>query len=202
MNIRTQIIGGLCALALAACQTTVAPVPVSSGNFEQDLATALSQRDPYQADASLSQLLDDPSLSDVQKARALYRRGSLRRQTGNDRLGAVTDFEAMLALAPTHSLASNARTELSYTRQNVQQLQIQLRRLLTHAEWFDATWVMGERDKAAARYQSSRISPTAEQVKTLKATGYICQSGGAGPDVYQLGDRRSDLSGLKWCKRL
>ncbi len=202
MNIRTHIISGLCALALVACQAAVAPGPVNLGNFESELATALSSKDPYHADASLSQILNGPGLSEVQKARTLYRRGSLRRQAGNDRRGAVTDFEAMLALAPTHSLASNARTELSYTRQNVQQLQIQLRRLLTHAEWFDATWALGEHDKAAARYQSSRISPTAQQVKALTATGYICQTGGNGSDVYQLGDRRSDLSGLKWCKRL
>ncbi|MGH1422363.1 MAG: hypothetical protein ACRBEQ_11135 [Hyphomonas sp.] len=202
MKIRAQILSGFCAFLFVACQTTDANLPTASGNFEQDIATALSLRDPYRADAALGQILDDPGLSDDQTARALYRRGSLRRQAGNDRLGAVADFEAMLALAPTHSLASNARTELSYTRQNVQQLQSQLRRLLTHAEWFDAMWVLGERDKAAARYQASRISPTTEQVKALTAAGYICKGDGVGPDVYQLGDRRSDLIGLKWCERL
>lgn len=194
--------GGLCALALTACQTTVAPVPVNAGNFESDLATALSLRDPYQANAALTRILGRPELSAEQKVRALYRRGSLRRQAGNDRLGAVEDFEAMLALAPAHSLASNAHTELSYTRQDIQKLRSQLRQLLTHAEWFDASWVLGERDKAAARYQNSRISPTSKQVQTLRSAGYICQNDGAGPDVYQLGDRRADLLGLKWCKRL
>lgn len=202
MKIRTQIIAGLCALALSACQTTRAPVNANSGEFETDMATALSQADPYQADFMIGQILEWPDLSSEQKARALYHRGSLRRQTGNNRLGAVTDFEAMLALTPTHNLAGHARTELSYTRQDIQKLRNRLKRLLTHAEWFDAMWTLGERDQAAKRYQKARLSPTVAQVKALRATGHICDADGKGANVYQLGDRRSDLDGLKWCKPL
>lgn len=183
---------------LAGCETTP-PADDLSGNFEAVLAEALGTPNPYEADAAITALLSREDLTEDQRARALYRRGSLRRMEGNDRPGAVEDFEAMLDMGPSHALAGNARTELSYTRKDLKRLQANERRLLNHAEWFDTVWALGKRDEAASRYRKARLSPTAAQVIVLEQTGFICGSDGGGPDVYQLGDMRSDLKDKKWC---
>lgn len=194
-----HLLFGLAGMAALAACTTSAPSTGMDGNFETVLAEALGTANPYEADAAMTALLARTDLSDDQRARALYRRGSLRRMEGNDRPGAVEDFEAMLEIAPSHALAGNARTELSFARTDLQNLQANELRLLTHAEWFDTVWALGKRQEAADRYRNARLSPTVEQVKSLEQAGFICSSDGEGPLVYQLGDMRDDLKGKTWC---
>ncbi|HAO35995.1 MAG TPA: hypothetical protein DEB28_17635 [Hyphomonas sp.] len=189
------------ALLLAACAT--APEAADSGPPpETVIAQALADSNPYDAEAMLSELLALNSLTAEQRVQALYHRGSLRRQAADNRLGAIEDFEALLEIAPDHALAANARTELDYVRTDVEQIKVSMNRFLTLAQWFDGTWTLGGHEEAVARYRSSGLPPTPEQVETLVAAGYICEAGESDVRLHEFGEDRDDLTGLEWCADL
>jgi hypothetical protein len=190
----------LCALILAALLAACATVPAGMGPaFDTAMSHAKADPNPYAADATLSELLSNASLSDDQRARVLYARGSLRRQAGDDRRGAVKDFEAMLKLAPDHSLAPNASEELEFARSDVETIEARLQRMLSLSNWFDSMWVLGDHETAVARFRNSGLSPNADEIVKLVAAGYVCREKGANPPVYTLGDIRPDLENLYWC---
>ena len=189
------------ALFLAACAT--APDPVDPGlPPETVIAQALSEQNPYTAERQLSGLLDRDTLTTEQKVQALYHRGSLRRQSADNRRGAVEDFEAMLALAPDHALAANARTELDYARTDVERIETSMNRFLNLPDWFDGMWVLGEHEAAVARFRDSGLAPTPEQVEKLIAAGYVCDADNPDARLHTYGDDRDDLKGLDWCAAL
>lgn len=189
------------ALLLAACAT--APDATDTGQPpETVIAQALSDSNPYEADARLSELLARKSLTSEQRIQALYHRGSLRRQSANNRRGAIKDFEALLKAAPDHALAANARTELDYVRSDVAQIEASMNRFLTLAQWFDGVWTLGDHEAAVERYRRSGLAPTPEQVETLKAAGYVCETGTSGARLHEFGSDRDDLAGLEWCEDL
>ena len=191
----------MAAVLLAACAT--APDPADSGPPpETIIAQALADSNAYEADAMLTELLARASLTKEQRVQALYHRGSLRRQAANDRLGAIEDFEALLALAPEHALAKNTRTELDYVRTDVESIKASMNRFLTLAQWFDGTWTLGDHDAAAARYRKSGLAPTPEQVETLIAAGYVCAAEDQDSMLHEYGDPRADLAGVEWCPEL
>lgn len=190
----------VCALILAALLAACATVHAGMGPaFDTAMSHAKADPNPYGADATLSELLSNVSLSDDQRARVLYARGSLRRQAGDDRRGAVKDFEAMLKLAPDHSLAPNASEELEFARSDVETIEAGLQRMLSLSNWFDSMWVLGDHETAVARFRNSGLSPNADAIVKLEAAGYVCREKGANPAVYTLGDIRPDLENLYWC---
>jgi len=189
------------ATLLAACAT--APEAADTGPApEAVIAQALSESNPYEAEALLSDLLARTSLSTEQRVQALYQRGSLRRQEADDREGAVEDFEALLALAPDHSLAFNARTELEYVRTDIEQIKASMNRFLNLSDWFDGTWTLGQHEEAVTRYRNSGLAPTPEQVQTLIQAGYICETDSENTRLHDFGDDRDDLAGMEWCAEL
>jgi len=179
---------------LAACATSPPAEP-----FAGRLAAAQAAGSPYQVDAALTDLLADERLAPSERAEALYWRGSLRRLDGDNRRGAVADFEEMLALSPDHPMAEQARTELAQASADADALEAQLGRLLTLPEWFDVSWRLGERDTPVARYRSSGLSPTEDETRKLQEAGYVCGRDGKGGPVQGFGDLRSWLDGLTWC---
>ena len=185
------------AVFLAACAT--APPADMGPAFDVAMSEAKSDTNPYKADKTLTALLDRSDLSIDQRARALYARGSLRRQARDDRPGAVKDFEAMLKLAPEHPLVPNAKEELAFAEADVETVEAGLKRMLTLSQWFDSKWLLGEHDEAAARYRKSGISPNESQVGKLKAAGYLCEDEDGGAPVYTVGDTRPDLENIYWC---
>ena len=199
-TLRISLIAPAAILLVAAC--TTAPPVEDGAPVAAAMASAEALPDPYQKDAAYSVILSRDGLSEEQRVRALFARASLRRQAGDNRRGAVADFEEMLALAPEHELAKNAAVELGYTRADITKIEGSMKRLLTLSDWFDKAWVLGDHDMAATRHQKSRLSPNPEQVQKLKTAGYICGNEGEGGPVYQLGDMRSDLTGLNWCRKL
>ncbi|MEZ6002031.1 hypothetical protein [Hyphomonas sp.] len=184
--------------AAAACAT--APEPAIP--FAERLAAAKATGNPYQEDAALTQLLADPKLKTEERAEALYQRASLRRLAGDDRRGAVADFEAMLALAPDHPRAGQAEIELDLARSDLEALEPRLAYMLTLPQWFDVSWALGEREAPARRYQKAGISPNEAQTQKLKDAGFICGPDGAGGPVQGAGDPRDWLSDLAWCNPL
>ena len=197
-------------LLVAACETAppaphpTAPLPsaMTESSFNASLASAKAYRNPFQAERQLSAILARGDLNTDMRARALYERGSLRRQGASNKQGAVKDFGDMLRLAPSHSWARNARIEQGYAQNYIRQLEQYRRtgRLQTIAAWFEDAWVMGEHDKAVARYQRSGLSPTAGQITQLTDAGYLCKGNGAGGKLYKFGPMRGDLQNVYWCR--
>ena len=186
------------AALLAACAT--APEAADTGPPpEAVIAEALSETNPFEAEALLSDLLARSSLTTEQRAQALYHRGSLRRQDADDREGAVEDFEALLALAPDHSLAPNAQTELDYVRTDIEEIKASMNRFLNLPDWFDGTWTLGQHEQAVTRYRTSGLAPTPEQVQTLIQAGYICEADSQEARLHDFGEDRDDLAGMEWC---
>jgi hypothetical protein len=167
--------------------------------FDVALLDAKNDTNPYAADDTLSGLLENASLSDDERARALYARGSLRRQAGDDRRGAVEDFDEMLTLAPEHALAPNAREELAFAQIDVETIETGLRRPLNLVQWFDSMWVLGDHAEAAERYRKSGLSPTEAELAKLVADGFVCDDENGPAPVYTLGDMRPDLEHMHWC---
>ncbi len=195
MRSHRSFLAALMLVAAAACAT--APEPAVP--FADRLAAAESAGNPYEADAALTALLDDPKLKSNERAEVLYRRGSLRRLAGDDRRGAVADLEAMLALAPEHERAGQAEIELDLARSDLDALEPRLAYMLTLPQWFDVSWTLGEREAPARRYQKAGISPNEAQTQKLKDAGFICGPDGAGGPVQGAGDPREWLDGLTWC---
>jgi GNAT superfamily N-acetyltransferase len=181
--------------AAAACAT--APEPALP--FADRLAAAEAAGNPYEVDAALTELLADPKLKTEERAEALYQRGSLRRLAGDDRRGAVTDLEAMLALAPEYQRAGQAEIELDLARSDLEALEPRLGYMLTLPQWFDVSWTLGDREAPARRYQKAGISPTETQTQKLADAGFICGPDGAGGPVQGAGDLRDWLEDLTWC---
>ena len=190
------------AVLLLAVAAACATAPEPAAPFAERLAATESAGNPYEVDAALSELLADPKLATADRAEALYRRGSLRRLAGDDRRGAVADLEQMLALAPDHPRAEQARVELNLARSDLEALEPRLAYMLTLPQWFDVAWSLGERDQPARRYQTAGLSPTEEQTRKLKDAGFICGEDGEGGPVQGAGDVRDWLQGLTWCDPL
>ena len=150
-TLRISLIAPAAILLVAAC--TTAPPVEDGAPVAAAMASAEALPDPYQKDAAYSVILSRDGLSEEQRVRALFARASLRRQAGDNRRGAVADFEEMLALAPEHELAKNAAVELGYTRADITKIEGSMKRLLTLSDWFDKAWVLGDHDMAATRHQ-------------------------------------------------
>ncbi|MCA8902700.1 MAG: hypothetical protein KDA53_15785 [Hyphomonas sp.] len=195
-----QRIHTLCAAfvlaAVAACATTPA---VPAVPFAERFAAAQAAGNPYAMDAALTQLLADSSLDTYARAETLHARGTLRRLDGDNRPGSVADFEEMLALAPDHPKAEDARAQLDMVKADAEALQARLAYMLTLQQWFDTSWALGERDAPAERYRASGLSPNEETARRLSEAGYLCGEEGEGPPAQGVGDAREWLEGLTWC---
>ena len=126
--IRLSLAAAASALVLAAC--TSAPAPSSTAT-STSTAVALS---PYElamqtveelvtagntqtAIDRLTQLTGDPSLTPDQVAEVLYRRGELRlSESGYDTMGAIEDFEEVLADYPDTEWTTAAASMLDTAR--------------------------------------------------------------------------------------
>ncbi len=187
-------------LFVASCATE--PAGPVLPPFAEQFAAATAVENPYCRDTALTELLSRTDLSPADRAEALYERASLRRLDGNDRPGAVADYEALLVLAPAEDLAARAGVELVMTREDLAALQARLARLQSLPDWFSTTWSLGQRAAPALRYQKSGISPSERAVWDLQQAGFICDSTGEGGPVQGHGDHRDDLDGLTWCLAL
>lgn len=177
---------------------------MSEAGFRERMVIAKSTKPPSSAVELFTSLINSGELTQDMRIQALFERGSLRRGSGLNPGGALADFDEILALNSAHPLAPNARIERGYVMNDLSVIQARRAsgRLQTLANWFDDAWLLGERDVAAKRYQTSGLSPTKRQVSQLISDRYICKTDGEGDSVYKYGNRRSDLDGLRWCRAL
>ena len=86
-------------LFFAACETTPRapeadplPAAMTESSFNAALASAKAYRNPYQAERQLSAILTRRDLTTDMRARALFERGSLRRQGAANMKGGRSGF--------------------------------------------------------------------------------------------------------------
>ncbi|RIJ28350.1 hypothetical protein D1223_13230 [Henriciella mobilis] len=175
------------------------PQTLSEAAYEALLAEAKAHENPVAYDAALTSILNRSDLSDYQRGKTLFERATRRWKDGMDKLGALDDFEAILAIDANHPFANNAKIEKGWAEDEIIWIEQQHEDLQTIAEWFDGVFSLGRHDEAVARYRKSGISPTPLQVQTMMAFGYICEDRPDAPKLHQFGPERPDLANLHWC---
>lgn len=175
------------------------PQTLSPEAHEALLAEAKAHENPVAYDAALTSILNRSDLSDYQRGKTLFERATRRWKDGMDKLGAVEDFEAILAIDANHPFANNATIEMGWAEDEIVWIQQQHEDLQTIAEWFDGVFSLGRHDEAVARYRKSGISPTPAQIETMMAFGYVCEDRPDAPKLHHFGPERPDLANLHWC---
>ena len=178
----------------------VQPKPnLSAGeDFAEILTAATDHPNVYTGEAWLSELLEDPSLTPKQHARALYARAQHRWKKSSNRLGAWQDFTEFAERHPTDPYANNARIEAGYVKIEIDRIKKRMQSLQTLSVWFEDAWQLGMRAEAAVRYQRSGFRPEPQEIQQLHAAGYICL-------VPAQSDARQDTrvtvadANLTWC---
>ena len=199
--------GAACALALGVAVAAVGAPPASAQDsvelsmeeFEVLIDDAMGRTNPQAYDDALTGLLERDDLSSFMRGRILFERATRRWQDGMDKFGAVSDFEALLAMDPNHPFANNARIELGYAQTEIGYIEDDMDGLQTLSEWFEGAFALGLHDEAVARYRKAGISPPAEQVELMMAFGYLCEDVPGAPKLHQFGPERPDLARLHWC---
>jgi hypothetical protein len=190
------------ALGFAACET-VPPEPVivemPQEGFDEVMRRAAANPSPASVDRALSELLARTDLTEDQRVDALYLRAEKRWRGKFNVPGAVADYDQFLALRPLDARAADAKRHSGFARSDVRAAESRLRSLQNITNWFNDKVTMGGLPEAAARYQRSRLTPTEQQVYTLREAGYICAGGSAGQRVHNYGAAPSYVSGLVWC---
>lgn len=198
---RSILCGALLALALAACETTPVPVELTQAEYDAAIADAKAEWHPYVQIESLTQVIDTAVLSDQQRAGLLFERGKLRRLSRINLPGAVSDFEAALALPVEGDLNPLLHEELAFAKADVAGAQGRLAGLQSLPQWFDDMVAMGRIEEAAARHETSGLAPTVEHARLLEAAGYLCKdTDETEDDEAWLGETSEDISDLNWCE--
>lgn len=188
-------------LGLAACETVPVeepPVMMEQASFNTELERARANPSPPSADRILSSLLSRTDITDAQRAEALFLRAEKRRLGNFNLPGAVSDYEAFLALRPLDSKAAFAKRDLGFSKTSIRSAERRLAGLQTLPAWFNDKVLMGRLPEAASRYERSGLTPTERQVYTLREAGYICATG-SGKRVHNYGAMPSYVQNLTWC---
>ena len=185
-------------LSLAACETV--PTSMDPVLFESELANVESDPNPASADASYTALLAQ-TLSDEQRASALYARGDKRLNTKFNLPGALEDFDAFLALAPDDPRTSTANRRKLFVAEEIEAAERRLAQLQNLSDWFDDKVLMGDVSAAAARYKTAGLTPNEGQFYLLQVGGYICGPSDTEDNqpVHRHGPEPDHVSGAVWC---
>lgn len=195
------LLAGALMLAVAACETVPEAVELTPEEFEAALNEAESAWHPYVQIQALSETLDEAVLSDAQKARLLFERGSTRRMARIDLPGAIADFEQALALSePGSEQAGALQTEIEYARTDLERARSQLETLQTLPEWVNSIVATGDIEAAAERYRASGLSPDETHTRLFQAADFLCEDESEDDQDFTLGSDIGHLDDLEWCE--
>ena len=186
-------------LGLAACETV--PATMDPVAFDASLASAEESANPARRDSDLSALIDRADLSDAQRATALYARADARLNMKYNLPGALADFDAFLVLAPEDERRATANRRKLFTGEEIEAAERRLARLQNLPNWVDDKILMGDVAAAAARYQSSGLTPDAGHFYLFQESGCICAPvdlTDAVP-VHQHGPEPEHVQAAVWC---
>ncbi len=183
------------AVSVAACETV--PSTMDSMTFGAEIERVTANPSVFAADAELTALLERPDLTPVQRADALFLRAEKRLDGRYNLPGALADYEAFSALAPTDQRVTTAERRLVFVSTEIENAQRRLARLQNLPDWFDDKVLMGEFDVAAARYRKAGITPNDAQLYLLREAGIVCT--GDGEPVHQFGEVPDYAKDAIWC---
>ena len=193
MTIRTLFFAA--ALLVAACETV--PTTLDSASFGSQMDSVTANPSVFASDASLTALLARTDLAPEQRADALFLRAEKRFDGRYNLPGALADYEAFMALAPTDPRAITAERRRVFVSTEIENAQRRLARLQNLPDWFDDKVLMGEFDVAAARYRKAGITPNDAQLYLLREAGLVCA--GEGDPVHQFGEVPDYAKDAIWC---
>lgn len=211
--IRLSLAAAASALVLAAC--TSAPAPAVDTAASTSVASNLS---PYElamqtveelvtagntqtAIDRLTQLTGDPSLSREEMAEVLYRRGELRfGENGFDTMGAIEDFEEVLADYSDTEWATAASSMLDTARGKATSLNTLLSQPeTTRMQKFNILMELGRHDDAIDLMLANDITPDNSQLLAMYQIGYLCEGDELTGRTYDVTEPDGTYHELRFC---
>lgn len=198
---------------LAACATEPAPVDTSApspaeiataSEYERAMITVEGLEDAGNTPTAidrLTQLLGDTSLTDAEKAEALFKRGQLRMSdTGYDTWGAISDFEEILDRYPTSAVAAKTQTELDYARGKATSLNFLAENPeASRQDRFEALFQLGDHDEAIDLMLGAGLTPDNETLIAMYQIGYLCDGDEQTGPEYEAVEPDGTQRTLKFC---
>ena len=181
---------GACASSDPATEQAVIVEPSEPSNFDLAMGTvdALDKAGNEQtAIDRLTQLLGDPAMSDIQMARALYRRAELRHGEGQDVEGAVTDLEELLADYGDTHVASEAEQLRAVALQERDMLSGMLDEGdLSAMERFRILFRLGRHQDAGDLMLAGGLEPDMSYILDMYQIGYLCDGDELAGPAYRI----------------
>ena len=202
----------LVALGLVACETV--PATYDETLFETRFGTIEENPSVAAVDEALTELLARNDLTVDQRASALYLRAEKRFDGKYNVPGALEDYAAFTALVPEDPRLLNIERRRVFAATEIENAQRRLAQLQTLSAWFDDKVLMGDFADAAARYKTSGLTPTDQQLYLLREAGYVCdaapdpeadpdlevENDGATARVHRYGEVPDYAENAVWCE--
>jgi hypothetical protein len=191
------------ALALGACTgTPIATPPLSDAEFQNVFEAARDSSNAFQEDHNLTEILARTDLSLEQRLKALNFRAIGRSTTGENKNGAIEDYEEVLRLAPPdYPSLARVREDLDYVRQQKRYIEDRLngRARTDNSQRFQDLLSLGRHEEAVAFMRQSSLKPHAVYIEKLAKLGYLCEGPGYSGQSYQWGASDTGLHTVYWC---
>ncbi len=193
----------LFAAFLSACSNTpTAAPPLSDAEYQKVFEASRSPSDVFEEDRNLSSLLARSDLTLDQRLRTLNYRAIGRSTTGENKNGAIADYEEMLRLAPSdHPLVARVTEDLDYVRQQKGYIEERLndRARSDSRQRFQDLLALGRHDEAVQFMRQSNLQPQPIYVEKLAKLGYLCEGPGYSGVNYQWGSAGAGYHVVFWC---
>jgi hypothetical protein len=191
------------ALSLSACSNVPsAPAPLNDAEFQKVFDAARTQNDAFQEDRNLTSILARTDLTLEQRLKTLNFRAIGRSTTGENKNGAIADYEEVLRLAPSdHPIVARIREDLDYVRQQKRYIDDRLegRARTDNNQRFQDLLALGRHDEAAAFMKQASVKPHAIYIEKLAKLGYLCEGPGYSGASYQWGASNTGYHTVYWC---
>lgn len=205
--------GALFVVTLAGCSavgfggddsTSPQPAPtVEMTKFERAMDTVAKLQAAANEQAAidrLTQLLDDPQMSDEQMAQALLTRAQLRYGPGNDTEGAIADMEELLLAYPETGAASEASALLPDAKAKRDELVTALDGdALSPLQRFNTLFELGRHEQAGEIMFANDIQPDNEYVLDMFQFGYLCVAESKSGKTYMVEEPDGTRRNVRFC---
>jgi hypothetical protein len=189
---------------LSACSGAppLPPPPLSDAKFQQIFDAARAPDDAFREDRNLTVLLARTDLSLEQRLKTLDFRAIGRSTTGENKNGAIADYEELLALAPSnHPMVARVREDLDYVRQQKRYIEDRLegRARSDNSQHFEDLLALGRHDEAVAFMKYTGLKPHAVYIEKLAKLGYLCEGPTHSGASFQWGASNTGMHTVYWC---
>ncbi len=212
--IRLSVSAVVSLIALGACATQTPPARPATGTagevaaetsgFELAMKTVAELRaagNPQAAIQRLLQVAGDTSLSDTERAEALFQLGELSIGPGGyDASGASGYFEEIVRDYGATDWAEAASVKLDQSREIVNKLAATVENPdATRTEKFEALMGLGRHQDAIDLMIASDLTPGNDALLAMYQIGYLCDDPNLTGKAYDVSDRDGTARRLRFC---